>query len=363
MTRSKFFGARGLALPLVIAAVACGSSDQRRGWDNTTSTGSNGPIPSFSDKGGSTPASTPAGAAAYVPPNELGCSSRAQEILIVDFRSGWWAGGGGGGYTDTALKAVVGACPSTSVDYHHFEIQMHVKCVYKSGATGTSNGGCQNLNAAITVDDIRSSFEKKSAADYTQIWVLSGSDQDKSDIPTGDALFQGVVSDTKGACIPMLVAAGDGFVTHANTITSDFGLGNVFTAKTNPPSFFMAAFAVNATSAIQGPSLKSHLLFKNVPSITDRVATMMQQAHGDSLAITAPDPHIYEVIANDDQGSPTVAVGAAKVSGDGYRPFVFDSGWQRMYTLQDPGTAQYLKNLVMYMGLVGCKAAPIGPPK
>jgi hypothetical protein len=102
-----------------------------------------------------------------------------------------------------------------------------------------------------------------------------------------------------------------------------------------------------------------------VTSIVDRVSNgIMQQAKGDGLAPGVAQPNIYDVIATDSAGSPTIAVGAAKVSGDGYRPFVFDSGWQRMYALgQDPGTDQYLKNLVMYMGLVGCKAAPIGPPK
>jgi hypothetical protein len=57
-----------------------------------------------------------------------------------------------------------------------------------------------------------------------------------------------------------------------------------------------------------------------------------------------------------------IAVGASKLAGDGYRPFIFGAGWQRMYALgQDPGTGQYLKNIVMYLSLVGCKAAPIGP--
>ena len=47
-----------------------------------------------------------------------------------------------------AISAVVGACPQTSVDYHHFEIQMHVKCVYRSGV----KGACQELSPAVTVD-------------------------------------------------------------------------------------------------------------------------------------------------------------------------------------------------------------------
>lgn len=349
-----------VGLPTLLFGVACGSSDSRQGWDKSATFDTpGGPVPAFSNGGEAKPKNTES-AASYVAPTELGCSSRAQQILILDFRSGWWAGGGGGGFTDTALKAVVGACPATSVDYHHFEVQTHVKCVYKSGPTG----GCQTLNPVATPDDIRARFELKAVDAYTQIWVLSGSDQDKSDIQSGDALFTSVVADTRGACIPMLVAGGDGFVTHANSITSDIGMGNVFNAKTNPPSFFMSGFGVNQISKLEGQSLKAHLLWNGVPSITDRVSSMMQQARGDTLAAVVPEGHVYDVIATDEQGTATVAVGAAKVAGDGYRPFVFDSGWQRMYTLaNDPGTGQYLKNLVMYMGLVGCKAAPIGPPK
>jgi hypothetical protein len=349
------FKAVVLGLPFALS-LACGSSEPRHAWDKTIIPGT-GPMAGISNTNGSDPSR----AAAYVPPTDLGCSSRAQQILILDFRSGWWAGGGGGDFAPKALTAVVGACPATSVDYHHFETKSHIKCVYSA----QSGGGCQDLQPAVTADDIRKSFELKAAADYTQLWILSGSDQDASDLPVGDSLFQAVVEDTKGACIPTLIAAGDGYVSHANTLTTDFGLGNVFTSKTNPPGFFMAALQqVAMTSEIQAPGLSGHLLFKEVPSVSDHVKSMLQQARGDTMAIAVPEPHIYQVIAKDADGAPIVAVGAAKVAGDGYRPFVFDSGWQRMYTIPShPGTAQYLKNLVMYMGLVGCKAAPIGPPK
>jgi hypothetical protein len=296
----------------------------------------------------------------YNPPKELGCSTRPQEILIVDFRSGWWAGGGGGGFSGIALGAVVAACPKTKVDYHHFETGLHTKCVYET----TAGGNCQNLTPAVTVADIRASFEHPTVGDYTQIWVLSGSDQDQSDIPVGDQLFQGVLGDTTGACIPMLVAAGDGFITHANTIAQDLGMGPLFTMKTNPPSFFSVGLGVQPKSSIAASSFKSHVLFTSVPSVVDHVGNIFQQCHGDSLATAAPAPAIYDVIAQDGDGNPTIAVGASKHGNDGYRPFIFDAGWQRMYALgQDTGTGQYLKNIVMYMSLVGCKAAPIGPPK
>jgi hypothetical protein len=346
-----------------LLALSCGNSE--KGFDPTHggqsgdpggggSSGGSGVFGSSSSGG-----STTSGNGDYVPPTVLGCSSRAQDILILDFRSGWWAGGGGGGFTNTALGAVVAACDKTSVDYHHFELSMHVKCVY----TTAGPNSCAGLSPAVTVSDIESTFEHTNVGDYTQIWVLSGSDQDMSDIPAGDALFQGVVADTRGACIPMLVAAGDGFVTHANYIANDFGMGAVFTQNTNPPGFFVGSFGANVASSMKGPELTSHVLFTNVHAITDKVIGFVQQAHGDILADSVAGT-LYQVIARDSDGHPTIAVGAAKLSGDGYRPFIFDAGWQRMYTLPtDPGTAQYLKNIVMYMGLVGCKAAPIGPPR
>jgi hypothetical protein len=361
MMKSNRISSLGLVLPLVMA---CGSSTDRSGFENAKPPEhgiARESDPNFPSGGTPPPDSAPP---SYTPPTELGCPSRAQDILILDFRSGWWSGGGGGAYSGTALPAVVNTCPKTSVDYHHFETSTHVKCVYREG----SGGSCNNLAAAVTIADIRSTFEHTAVSDYTQLWVLSGSDQDPSDIPTGDALFKGILGDTTGTCIPILVGAGDGFMTHARSIAQQLGMGDVFTQETNPPSFFSVAMgAGQATSTLSGASLHAHLLFKGVTSIADNVAGQglfaIKTAHGDSLAASVSGPAVYDVIAKDTAGKPSIAVGAAKVAGDGYRPFIFDGGWQRMYVLSDAGTAQYLKNIVMYMGLVGCKAAPIGPLK
>jgi hypothetical protein len=314
--------------------------------------------PSFGMDGGSTTSS-----GTYSPPTALGCSTRAQDIVVFDFRSGWWTGGGGGDFAATALPIVAGACPGTSVDYHHFENVMHVKCLYQSG----SMGSCNQMAAANTVNDILSSLQHPNVADYTQIWVLSGSDQDPSDIPVGDALFQGVLGATTGACIPLLVAAGDGFITHANTVANDLGMGTVFTEETTPPGFFsVAELPAKPASHMSGTQLSPHLLFKGVGSLVDTVEQVFgnqvtAQSKSDSLAASVPSGTIYQVIAHDGSGNPTIAVGAAAVgSGQAPRPFIFDSGWQRTYGLgQDAATAQYIKNIVMYLSLVGCKAAPI----
>jgi hypothetical protein len=182
----------------------------------------------------------------------------------------------------------------------------------------------------------------------------------------GDALFQGVLSATTGACIPMLVAAGDGFVTHANTVTNDLGMGTVFTEETTPPGFFsVASLPAKPASHISGAQMSAHLLFKGVSSLVDTVEQQFgnqvtAQSKGDSIAASVPAGTIYQVVAHDGSGNPTIAVGAAIGSGQAPRPFIFDSGWQRTYGLgQDAATAQYVKNIVMYLSLVGCKAAPI----
>jgi hypothetical protein len=318
-----------------------------------------------SDAGGSfgTDGGAPTSSGTYVPPTALGCSTRAQDIVVFDFRSGWWTGGGGGAFAGTALPIVAGACKGTSVDYHHFENVMHVKCLYQGGGTGS----CNQMAAANTVNDILSSLEHPNVSDYTQIWVLSGSDQDPSDIPVGDALFQGVLGATTGACIPMLVAAGDGFITHANTITNDLGMGTVFTEETTPPSFFsVAELPAQPASFMSGSQLTQHLLFKGVSTLVDTVKQVFGNAttaesHGDSLAASVSGGAIYQVIAHDGSGKPSIAVGAASIgSGQAPRPFIFDSGWQRTYGMgQNAQTAQYIKNIVMYLSLVGCKAAPI----
>lgn len=369
-------------LPLVFAlgsvlVTACGASpgehgegfggSDQAGGGGSSSSGSSGGGGSLGDDGGSSFGGMEGGSTTssgtYSPPTELGCSTRAQDIVVFDFRSGWWTGGGGGDFAAIALPVVTGACPGTSVDYHHFENVMHVKCLYQSGSTGS----CQQMAAANTVSDILSTLQHPSVADYTQIWVLSGSDQDPSDIPVGDALFQGVLSATTGACIPMLVAAGDGFVTHANTITNDLGMGTVFTEETTPPGFFsVAELPAKPASYMTGAQLSPHLLFKGVASLVDTVEqqfgnAVTQTSKGDSIAASVSGGAIYQVIAHDGSGNPTIAVGAANVgSGQAPRPFIFDSGWQRTYGFgQAAATEQYLKNIVMYLSLVGCKAAPI----
>lgn len=290
-------------------------------------------------------------------PNELSCPSVPQEILILDFRSGWWSGGGGGQFGPTPLQAIAQTCADISVEYHHFEVSQRFKCLYS-----TAGGpGCQDIFESLpaTSEAILALFEKPSWDDYTQVWVLSGSELDSTDVTVTDALFHHFLDQTKGSCTPVLIGAGDGFITHGNSVANELGLGQVFTTEFAMPGFFSVGFdpAVKVDSLmLPGTELADHVLFQDVDSLADAVSNGFQSTHGDSLADL---PATYQVIAHDATGRPAIGIGLIPVEGSADRPFILDSGFQRYYGMTlVKGTQTLLQNFVKYLGSVGCKADP-----
>jgi hypothetical protein len=290
-------------------------------------------------------------------PTELVCPVVAQEILILDFRSGWWSGGGGGNYGPIPLQAMANVCDSITVEYHHFEVSFRVKCQYS-----TSGGpGCQEIQEEppATTSEILALFGKPNWDDYTQVWILSGSELDATDVSLTGALFDHFLGQTKGSCIPVLIGAGDGFITHGNAVASELGLGQVFSTEFVQPGFFSVALDPNITvnsRMYAGAELKPHLLFQDVDSIADTVSTFMQSTHGETIA---DQPGTYDIIAHDSSGRAAIAVGDIDLPGGDYRPFILDAGFQRYYSLgATEGTQKLLENFVKYLGSVGCKADP-----
>src|SRR5262249_21006965 len=152
---------------------------------------------------------------------------------ILDFRSGWWSGGGGGEFHTVALQDVVQTCADISVEYHHFEVSFRVKCLYGSSAPPS----CQELTEAspTTPDAITALFEKPTWDDSTEIWILSGSELDATDVGLTGELFDHFLGQTKGSCIPVLIGAGDGFITHGNAVATELGIGNVLSTEFAQP--------------------------------------------------------------------------------------------------------------------------------
>jgi len=288
-------------------------------------------------------------------PADVSCPKVAQEILILDFRSGWWSGGGGGMFREIALQDMVQTCSDISVEYHHFEISVRVKCLFAS----SGGPGCQELDEPppSTSDGILALFEKPKWDDYTQIWILSGSELDATDVTLTGELMDHFLAETKGSCIPVLIGAGDGFITHGNAVATELGIGNVFSTEFVQPGFFSVALDPAVTIGAwmnPGTELADHVLFEGVDSIADTVSNSMQATHGDSVA---EGNTAYQVIAHDSSGRPAIAVGAIDLPGDGDRPFIIDAGFQRYYGITaSEGTRTLLENMVKYLGNTGCKA-------
>jgi len=103
-----------------------------------------------------------------------------------------------------------------------------------------------------------------------------------------------------------------------------------------------------------GQELTAHAVFENVGSVADRISSLGELTHGDSIA-SGPS---VQIIAHDTDGRPAVAVGYVTLP-TGDRPFLIDAGFQRFYAVKTGEDTQiYLANLVRYLGSVGCKAQP-----
>jgi hypothetical protein len=327
-----------------------GSASGNGGASTTSGSGQGGSVVSVGNGG-----STSSGGEV----TELTCAESQQEILVLDFRSGWWTGGGGGDFADVALAAMVEPCSNIHVEYHHFEVDFRIKCTAISGSVPS----CQQVTGAISqasAQEILSWFEQSTWDDYTQVWILSGSELDAADVALTGSLFNHFLGETNGSCIPALIGAGDGFIDHGNAVAAELGLGQVFSTELAQPGFFSVAFTtlpnyVNVDSYMQsGTELESHLLFTEVGSLVDTVSSDFQTAHGDS--VNESDSH-YDVIAHDTAGRPSIAVGEIVLAGGDDRPFIIDAGFQRYYAGgYDADTRKFLQNMVLYLGLVGCKA-------
>src|SRR4030095_5951610 len=213
---SYFLGMLCAAAAMGCAAVNDGSHDtpgSTSGSSGTAGAGGGGLDPG---DGGSTVAP---------PLTDLYCSDVPQEILVLDFRSGWWSGGGGGEFHQVALAQVAATCTDMTVEYHHFEVDWRIECFYTN-----AGGSCQQLSepTPTTPEQIEAIFGKATWDDYTQVWLLSGSEMDATDVALTGQLFQHFLNQTSGSCVPVLVGAGDGFITHGNAVTAGLGLGDLF---------------------------------------------------------------------------------------------------------------------------------------
>ena len=312
-------------------------------------------------------------------PNPISCS-KPQHILILDFRSGWWNGSGGGGampyispptgfngvdaggytrddaangFSPTIFPLIANSCPGTRLEYHHFLADPWgvLVCNYPAPA---GQPMCVGSPTSASV-----AFGESDWNNYSQIWVLSGSELDVSDITAASALFKKIITASKTTCLPFFVGLGSGFVDHGNRVGELLGIGEIATTNLAKPNFWVYRADAVAVSTIKRTELRTHVLFSGVDFLADVIKHDVGDAtiEGDALI----DNPLVEVIAKDNANRPSIGVGRIAATQDlkWGRPFVLDAGMQRFFLVGRPehkGTLQYLRNLTNYLGSVGCKS-------
>lgn len=142
-----------------------------------------------------------------------GCPATKQSLLVLDFRCGWWSAAGGAFFSDAAFEALQGKCKaSVDVSYHHY---------VGSGDT-TVPGQARPPSDWSTFD---------------QIWVLSGSSDDGSDLPVDSSEFKAIVAKLQASQAALFVGAGDGFISHGSAVSKALALGTNFAASQNAGFF------------------------------------------------------------------------------------------------------------------------------
>jgi hypothetical protein len=300
-------------------------------------------------------------------PTELKCAENDQSILIIDMRSGWWSGDGGD-YHSVVLNEIFNTadpetnvpCGNISIEYHYFIQGFTRKCIYKPGQSPSCLD--ETLPDPLTFDQFMGYFET-SFDDLTQVWILSGSQLDPADLEITATFFVQFVDMIADHCMPMLLAADDCFIDHGNIISQALGMGSVFQhMQAFCPQFVgvSAAEAPNITAQstmLAGTHLSDHILFTDVANIADGVQNgfgVMGNPTGDSLVGASG----VEVIATNTSNLPQIGEAFVEIPGEEYpRPILLDAGWDRSWAVAGhEGTHTYMRNLALYMGLIGCIA-------
>ncbi|HEY5926321.1 MAG TPA: hypothetical protein VIV11_31765 [Kofleriaceae bacterium] len=272
-------------------------------------------------------------------------------ILVLDFRSGWWAGSAGEFH-----KTVLGPLrddAELTFEFHHFTVGSDVKCVYAPHVAERCETA--TMSDAPTPQEVLGRFDQESWNKYFQVWILSGSEKDMSDIRTDGDLFAHFVQQAGDSCTPIFIGAGDGFIDHANVMSGSLGIGRIMETQLANPGFFFGGPSVTVESRMMaGTQLGTHEIFDNVDVVADGVANpFLQHARGDQLRPENPN---LQILAHDSTGRPVIAAAEQVLSDGATRPIIIDAGMQRYYASNaEPDTLELLLNIRRYLSSVGCR--------
>lgn len=326
----------------LILAQACGSKTE------FSSTGKLATTSSSNDASIATPdpdtPSTPNPTAEPTSPPTDDCPKINQNILVLDFKSGWW-GGDAGTFFKTLLTSITTNCQSLlTVEYHHVIVDMNTMSVFPNGQM------MKSMPLAISSDPAKDGFLKQDWRGYHQIWFLSGADWDSEDLRIDDPFFAGIKQRAISSGANLLVGAGLSSVYHANALVADLGYPSSLFEKgpiealVSPTSNVKVLTRFNVGQQLSSSST----LFVGLQSIADEVEIqgpilvgLESRLTGDSFI----DSTSITVVGKYPAGTNVIGV-----SRKNDRRIVFDAGLQRFYSVwntSEKDTLRYLKNIVI----------------
>ena len=302
------------------------------------------PVEKPSTPAGGTPVSSPDASAPVV--TTPVCPQKNAKILVLDFKSGWWSGDGGD-FVDRIVNGLYLNCKSTvAMEYHHFvrSVGTAVQGIEHSNVINTE------LISPATSITTGSPFFSKAFADptwtsYTQIWLLSGSSSDSTDVPITDPFFAQILNQINISKASLFIGVGFGSISHANILTQQLNLGVVFSTIQAQGNILNPMRGVSLSTTLSATQFNSsHPIFGNgVKTIADQLMVGGTPAHGDKIAALPT----FSVLATDNLNQASISVGSVLA-----RKAVLEADLPRYYAgwsnLSDD-TTQLLKNIVVYL--------------
>jgi hypothetical protein len=304
---------------------------------------------------------TPAPAVQFPPFDPAACVAKPQHLLILDMKSGWWSNDGGNLH-HLLLERVVKDCPNIDIEYHFIQDLGELGNAipgFLERISGFTSFYPQKPGINNDAIFLERNFPARPWNEFSQIWVLSGSNLDGSDIKTDDEFFLALLSKlttlTTGAPATapaqppasFFIGGGLGNHDHANKLLAAFQMPELFQSHDpdpDTPGVGDGSTIKSLTRARVGVELSAHAAFEGVESIVDTLS-IDDRPHESDFFPVANNP--FTMIGTNGKGEPAIGVRETET-----RRFVIDGGMQRFYSLFKPeetATYRYLQNLIKWL--------------
>jgi len=279
------------------------------------------------------------------------CVQTPQRVIVFDMKSGWWSGDGGD-FHDALLARIVKDCPAIEIEYHFLQfadpalpVPIPLPFVGVFGLTSFYPVKPGSQNPSLLVE---ASIPSRPWTDYTQVWLLSGSNHDPSDVPSDYPFVRRVLAGLTQSPASIFVGTGLGHQDHANVLLAAFQIAPLFHSHTTDLLVPRPTEdSVEVLSRLRkGTDLVDHPLFEGADTIAGRLRLAFEpDVESDFLA---REGNPFQVVGTNSHGEPAIAVMETET-----RRWVLDAGLTRFYSLLipgDEGTYRYLQDIFRYLG-------------